>query len=124
MNIKVVEFQNILSGTFHPLDAEVEAPKITKQNLVVCLEGNSPGVQGLPDNLMVEDFELVHDALRFDSLIGEGLSALDDNIESVMDTGEALVFNFMGGGSLTLNGISGYNDFTSLSMDYNIEILS
>ena len=120
MDIKELDVQNILTGTFQLVEAETKVPR---QNFIVKLEGNAPGVQGLSNNLVVEDFELIHEALLFDDLVGKSLSDLDDNIESVMDTGDALVFNFMGGGSLTLNGVSGYSDFTSLSMDYHVEIL-
>ena len=123
MNIKESGVQNILSGVFQPIETEFQEPQNTKQAFVVRLEGNAPGVQGIANNLVVEDFEPIHDALLFDDLVGKNLSDLDDNVESVTDTGEALTFNFMGGGSLTLNGVSGYNDFMSLSIDYNLEIL-
>ncbi len=124
MDINEYGVQNILSGVFQPNETELQAPQNTKQAFVVRLEGNAPGVQGIANNLVVQDFELIHDAILFDDLVGKDLADLDDNVESVTDTGEALIFNFMGGGSLTLNGVSGYNDFMSLAIDYHVEILS
>ena len=124
MNINEAGFQNVMSEKVRHVETEIETTQGTKHALVIRLEGNSPGVQGISGNLTIEDFELFHDALIFDELVGKNLSDLDDNIESVIDTGEELVFHFMGGGSLTLNGVSGYNDFTSLSIDCYVEIIS
>lgn len=123
MDIKEINITDLFPGVLPVVKAVPQEILEGKDALVVRLEGNAPGVQGISNNLIVEDFELIHDALIFDDLVGKNLSDLDDNVESVMDTGEALVFNFMGGGSLTLNGVTGYNDFTSLSMDYYVEIL-
>ncbi|MEN8236090.1 MAG: hypothetical protein ABFQ95_00850 [Pseudomonadota bacterium] len=123
MDIKETNINDVLPGIFPVVGSEPQGVLDAKEAFIVHLEGNARGVQGIPNNLIVEDFELFHDALFFDDLVGKNLADLDDNVESVMDTGNALVFNFMGGGSLILNGVTGYNDFTSLSMDYNIEIL-
>ena len=86
------------------------------------LNGDLAGIQGLTDDQVILNFDNSSTLLRFEDVIGGTISALDDNIDEVVDTGEAITFNFSGGGSITLLGISGYIDFASLSMDYTIEV--
>ena len=92
---------------------------------VVELEGKQPGLQGVKGNPIVEDFGALHGALLFSKMRGDGtLANLENSVESVVDTGTSIVFNFIGGGSLTLDGVTGYSDFTSLSMDYPVGIVA
>ena len=89
---------------------------------VLGLNGRACGIQGLPVDRVVSNFDLTNSMLRFEDVVGGTISALDNNVEHVVDTGTSLTFNFTGGGSLTLIGISGYSDFLSLSMDYIIDV--
>jgi hypothetical protein len=76
-------------------------------------------MQGLEQNYTIFDFDL-HSVLEFTNFQGRSISELDENLESVVDTGRSLKFQFFGGGTLTIEGLSGYEDFTSLAMDYMV----
>ena len=88
------------------------------------LSGHTLGLQGLVHDTVIQDFDLHSDVLRFEDVVGGTLVDLDESVDSVMDTGHDTTFYFTGGGSLTLSGITGYQDFASLSTDYTVEVIS
>ena len=80
MDIKEINITDLFPGVLPVVKAVPQEILEGKDALVVRLEGNAPGVQGISNNLIVEDFELIHDALLFDDLVGKYLSDLDDNL--------------------------------------------
>ncbi len=58
--------------------------------------------------------------LEIHNFRGDSISDLDDQLECVIDTGGSLKFQFIAGGTITIRGLSGYEDFTSLAMDYMV----
>lgn len=87
------------------------------------LTGFRSGLQGIDGNHIVFDFE-DGGVLEFSKVSGGSVMDLDSNLESVVDTGNSLTFQFIGGGTLTIDGLTGYEDFTSLSMDYIVLVTS
>ena len=107
------------------IQREESVDRVKNDNIFTFeLNGDLAGIQGLTDDQVILNFDNSSTLLRFEDVIGGTISALDDNIDEVVDTGEAITFNFSGGGSITLLGISGYTDFAALSMDYTIEVFS
>jgi hypothetical protein len=77
------------------------------------------GLQGLSQNYTLYDFDQ-HSVLEIHNFRGLSTSDLDECLECVVDTGQSLKYQFIGGGTLTIEGLSGYEDFTSLAMDYMV----
>jgi hypothetical protein len=77
------------------------------------------GMLGLSKNYTIMGFD-PHSVLEFTNFRGRNIMELDENLESVVDTGRSLKFQFFGGGTLTIDGLTGYHDFTSLALDYMV----
>ncbi len=91
---------------------------------IMALDGDFAGIQGLNGHKVIPHVGGNMTVLRFEDVIGGTLLDLDDNVDTVVDSGASLTFIFTGGGSLTLMGVSGYEDFMSLSIDYSIEVFA
>ncbi len=88
----------------------------------IRLSGARIGFQGLGQNYTLFDFN-ENSVLEFEKVAGGTIDDLDSSIESVVDTGRALIFQFIGGGGLRIMGLTGYEDFTSMSMDYTVLVV-
>ena len=100
-------------------EGEMQLDRINSHLMTVTVQHNSEFI-GLSEDFYIADLGYYTEAIEFEDILDGSIDTLEESIYSIIDTGDSMTFLFVGGGALTLEGVTGYMDLYALAIDYPI----